>query len=156
MKQWLLALDIDPHTPVATIKGYRVCSEHFREDDYFHKMEFATRTMKRVLKDTAIPSIVQTGQSGSPAATDEPSDLQLDLPEVEDASSLFAGVPHSTPPKNLYCTHCRVQISTNFEAHKSCSDSYRDKANDCLGTQLDTSIGRIIHILSFDEFMRSV
>nr|XP_055071078.1 uncharacterized protein si:dkeyp-30e7.2 isoform X1 [Misgurnus anguillicaudatus] len=102
MKQWLLALDIDPHTPVATIKGYRVCSEHFREDDYFHKMEFATRTMKRVLKDTAIPSIVQTGQSGSPAATDEPSDLQLDLPEVEDASSLFAGVPHSTPRKT--CT----------------------------------------------------
>ncbi|XDV35988.1 hypothetical protein PO909_005842 [Leuciscus waleckii] len=68
MNQWLLGLDIDPNTPEDIIKDYHVCSEHFTEDDYFEKMEFATRTMKRVLKDTAIPSIVKTGQSGSPAA----------------------------------------------------------------------------------------
>ncbi|XP_065114776.1 uncharacterized protein [Paramisgurnus dabryanus] len=71
MNQWLLALDIDLNTPVATIKGHRVCSEHFTEDDYFLKMQFATRTMKHVLKDTAIPSlIVQTGQSRSLAIKD--------------------------------------------------------------------------------------
>ena len=68
MNLWLLALALDPNTPVDIIKYHRVCSEHFTEDDYFERMEFATRTMKRVLKDTAIPSIVQTGQSGSPAA----------------------------------------------------------------------------------------
>ena len=69
MNQWLLALDIDPNTPVDIIKDYRVCSEHFTEDDYFEQMEFATRTIKRVLKDTAIPSIVKTGQSGSAAVS---------------------------------------------------------------------------------------
>ena len=37
MNQWLLALDIDPNTPVDIIKDYRVCSEHFTEDDYFEK-----------------------------------------------------------------------------------------------------------------------
>ncbi|TDH16007.1 hypothetical protein EPR50_G00015440 [Perca flavescens] len=69
LNQWLLALDMDPNTPVATFKTHRVCSEHFTEDDYYEKMELSTRTMKLVLKDTAIPSIIQTGQSGSPAAT---------------------------------------------------------------------------------------
>ena len=46
LSQWLLALDMDPNTPVATFKTHRVCSEHFTEDDY-EKMELATRTMKR-------------------------------------------------------------------------------------------------------------
>jgi len=67
---WLLALGMDPNTPVAILKRNVVCSEHFNEDDYFERMEFSTRTMKRVLKNTAIPSKVtlQTGQSGLPAA----------------------------------------------------------------------------------------
>ncbi|XDV31414.1 hypothetical protein PO909_034103 [Leuciscus waleckii] len=67
MNRWLLVLGIVPNTPVNTIKKYLVCSEHFTEDDYFEKMQVATRTMKRVLKDTAIPSI-KTGQIGSPVA----------------------------------------------------------------------------------------
>lgn len=67
MNQWLILLDIDQNAPVDVIKVYDVCSEHFTEDDHFPKMEFATRTMKPVLKDTAIPSI-KIGQFGSPAA----------------------------------------------------------------------------------------
>ena len=57
-----------PNTPVNSINKYFVCSEHFTIDDYFEKMQVATRTMKRVLKDTAIPSIIKTGQIGSPVA----------------------------------------------------------------------------------------
>jgi len=69
MNQWL-ALDImlDPNAPEEIVKDHSVCSVHFTEDDYFEKMEFASRTMKSVLKDTAIPSIAETGQSGSPVS----------------------------------------------------------------------------------------
>ncbi|XP_073714375.1 zinc finger MYM-type protein 4 isoform X4 [Misgurnus anguillicaudatus] len=88
MNQWLLALDIDPHTPVATIKGHRVCSEHFTEDDYFLKI----RTKKRVLKDTAIPSlIVQRGQSG--AAAVRPADTELQNEEQCDVSMDYIASP---------------------------------------------------------------
>ena len=68
MNRWLLVLGIVPNTPVNTITKYFVCSEHFTVDDYFEKMQVATRTMKRALKDTAIPSIIKTGQIGSPVA----------------------------------------------------------------------------------------
>ena len=37
MNRWLLALEIDPNTPVDIIKDYHICSEHFTEDDYFEK-----------------------------------------------------------------------------------------------------------------------
>jgi len=69
MKTWLIALNIDPNTPKESIKGHYVCSVHFTDDDYIEKMQFATRTTKRVLKDTAIPSKSLGGQSAAAAVS---------------------------------------------------------------------------------------
>nr|XP_055038839.1 uncharacterized protein LOC129426495 isoform X4 [Misgurnus anguillicaudatus] len=91
----------DLHTPVATIKGHRVCSEHFTEDDYFQKMQFATRTMKLVLKDTAIPSlIVQTGQSGSPTAAIKDNSLLVISGQLSGINSMTLQTPEGIQAKN--------------------------------------------------------
>uniref|UniRef100_A0A8C6WZ41 THAP domain-containing protein 1 n=1 Tax=Neogobius melanostomus TaxID=47308 RepID=A0A8C6WZ41_9GOBI len=47
-KVWLAALNMDPTTPVEVLKKWRICSEHFTEEDY-------TSSGLR-LKDTAIPT----------------------------------------------------------------------------------------------------
>ncbi|XP_073720265.1 uncharacterized protein [Misgurnus anguillicaudatus] len=89
----------DLHTPVATIKGHRVCSEHFTEDDYFQKMQFATRTMKLVLKDTAIPSlIVQTGQRESAAIKD--NSLLVISGQLSGINSMTLQTPEGIQAKN--------------------------------------------------------
>uniref|UniRef100_A0A4W5L7P6 THAP domain-containing protein 1 n=1 Tax=Hucho hucho TaxID=62062 RepID=A0A4W5L7P6_9TELE len=61
-KRWLIAvrhIKYNVKTPVATLNSLRVCSAHFREDDY--ERDFQTEIMgtknKRRLKDTAVPSI---------------------------------------------------------------------------------------------------
>ncbi|XP_063062909.1 zinc finger protein 572-like isoform X2 [Engraulis encrasicolus] len=46
---WLAALELDISTPLDVVRTWRVCSEHFTDEDY-------TETGKR-LKDTATPSI---------------------------------------------------------------------------------------------------
>uniref|UniRef100_A0A8C6V119 THAP domain-containing protein 1 n=1 Tax=Neogobius melanostomus TaxID=47308 RepID=A0A8C6V119_9GOBI len=48
-KVWLAALNMDPTTPVEVLKKWRVCSEHFTEEDY-------TSSGLR-LKDKAIPTV---------------------------------------------------------------------------------------------------
>ncbi|KAK6310887.1 hypothetical protein J4Q44_G00189420 [Coregonus suidteri] len=61
-KRWLIAvrhIKYDVKTPVATLNSLRVCSKHFREDDY--ERDFQAEMMgtknKRSLKDTAVPSV---------------------------------------------------------------------------------------------------
>uniref|UniRef100_A0A8C6UVN0 THAP domain-containing protein 1 n=1 Tax=Neogobius melanostomus TaxID=47308 RepID=A0A8C6UVN0_9GOBI len=45
---WLAALNMDPTTPVEVLKKWRVCSEHFTEEDYY----YALSTLR--LKDTFV------------------------------------------------------------------------------------------------------
>ncbi|XP_062409085.1 zinc finger protein 660-like isoform X2 [Sardina pilchardus] len=79
-KTWLAALNMDPTTPVVILKNVRVCSEHFTQEDY-------TSTGLR-LKDAATPTILKsrTQQSGSSPNSGEWSDVQQNLPEVQNAS----------------------------------------------------------------------
>ncbi|KAL6491158.1 hypothetical protein MHYP_G00015030 [Metynnis hypsauchen] len=72
LKLWLIALGVDPSTPVEKLRGKVICEEHFQPCDYYEKMELATRTMRRFLRDTAVPSVKPPGvQDCSPK--DEPS-----------------------------------------------------------------------------------
>ncbi|XP_060764206.1 uncharacterized protein LOC132873007 [Neoarius graeffei] len=89
-KVWLAALQ-DPSTPLDVVKSWRVCSEHFTDEDY-------TATGKR-LNDTATPSIqkLRIQCSDSSLNIEESSDAQHDLPEPEE--TFFEGVPHSTSQK---------------------------------------------------------
>lgn len=52
LKLWLVALQLDVQTPLQTIRerDYRVCSEHFNEDDFTEKS-----VKSRYLKANAIP-----------------------------------------------------------------------------------------------------
>ncbi|XP_049914839.1 protein cornichon homolog 3 isoform X2 [Epinephelus moara] len=59
MKLWLFVLDIDPNTPVETVRKMFVCSCHFLPEDYAEKMEHRSSGMVQALffKDTVIPSV---------------------------------------------------------------------------------------------------
>ncbi|XP_072543325.1 uncharacterized protein [Salminus brasiliensis] len=57
LRLWLQALGVDPDTPADRLRGKVVCEEHFQPCDYYEKMELATRTMRRFLRDTAVPSV---------------------------------------------------------------------------------------------------
>ncbi|KAL7880758.1 hypothetical protein SRHO_G00030120 [Serrasalmus rhombeus] len=75
LKLWLIALGVDTSTPVEKLKGKVVCEEHFQPCDYYEKMELATRTMRRFLRDSAVPSVgvVQPPGVQDCSPKDEPS-----------------------------------------------------------------------------------
>lgn len=56
LRLWLVVLQMDPNTPVHTLRlaDYRVCSDHFGQDDYCQSKR--RRNPKHIfLKKTAVP-----------------------------------------------------------------------------------------------------
>ncbi|KAJ8333684.1 hypothetical protein SKAU_G00410030 [Synaphobranchus kaupii] len=51
---WLLAARMDVNTPIETLKKFKVCSDHFTEDDYVKIKK--GRSGYPLLKETAVPS----------------------------------------------------------------------------------------------------
>lgn len=80
-RKWLAAIGRDVNKPEKKYTSLRVCSQHFRPDDYERdlKAELLGCPPKKVLKKTAIPSIFQTKRKPGRRASQTPNKSQ---PEV--------------------------------------------------------------------------
>lgn len=60
LKLWLAALQIDPNTSITELRkaDYRVCSDHFHRDDYYHAQDSSKTPKAYFLKPTAVPRVV--------------------------------------------------------------------------------------------------
>ncbi|XP_031136838.2 uncharacterized protein LOC116037199 [Sander lucioperca] len=84
LQLWLVVLQLDVQTPLRTLRerDYRVCSEHFDEDDFTEKS-----VKSRYLKANAIPKVKR------------PTADKLEGTTSSDIETELAAVPQSTPKK---------------------------------------------------------
>uniref|UniRef100_A0A8C5CFG6 THAP-type domain-containing protein n=1 Tax=Gadus morhua TaxID=8049 RepID=A0A8C5CFG6_GADMO len=61
---WLVAAGLDINTPAETVPKLKICSDHFRPDDFEKPCNLKSKTS---LKTNAVPSVF----SDAPTATDE-------------------------------------------------------------------------------------
>ncbi|KAI4886341.1 hypothetical protein NFI96_010915, partial [Prochilodus magdalenae] len=107
--------EVDASTPVEKLKGKVICEEHFQPCDYYEKMELATRTMRRFLRDTAVPSL---GFVKSPERSAVRYVVLGVLPKDSYWSNEVLVNMQCLLELFQYCSLCQIESCINIEGHE--------------------------------------
>ncbi|XP_029971117.1 uncharacterized protein LOC115405626 isoform X2 [Salarias fasciatus] len=136
LRNWMIALYLDPDTPYHRVENLMICSAHFVKEDFIEKTEHRTGSKRYFLNDAAVPSVgLPRPQTVKPEALTEKAEHLKDVsPRVEGGAG---GIVKSEPEEDLSAQDgvSRIPVSRDRESKPEsvmCSvvgcDSYRRSA----------------------------